>query len=424
MGKIGGIAMIKVSTFFFSRVVGNRVLSPDGKTLGRLRDLVADPSLKRPKIVAATVATDGGLKTVDFSEFEITKVKGQYRLVCAELKDASLEGIDAVYLAKHVQDRQIVDVNGRKLVRVNDIKIAILATGAYLVAADVGVEGLMRRLGFAKPVIRFLRLFHATIPDHLILWDDVETISFGHAGIRLSKETSHLDRLHPSDLADIIEDMDHNTQMEVFSALNMERAADVLEELESDTRESLLESLPLDRMADVLEIMPADEVADILDELDEEKAEQLLKEMESGASGEVRDLMEYEDYEVGALMTTDFTSFRESDTVGQTLEILRREKPESDMIYYLYIISDKGELEATVALRDIVVSGMDTKLGDIMNENIVYVQDTDRIESLNDIISKYNLLAVPVVDAQKILLGMVIINDVMYNLLRTKRKRL
>jgi magnesium transporter len=416
--------MITVSTFFFSRIIGNKVLSPDGQVFGRLRDLVADPSFKRPKIVAAVIATGEGLKTIDFSEFKITKVKGQYRLTCEQIKPVSLEGIDAVHLARHVQDRQIVDMNGRKLVRVNDIKIAVLATGTYLVAADVGMEGLLRRLGIAKPLQRSLKLFGSALPTHLILWDDVETISYGHAGIRLSKDTSNLDRLHPSDLADIIEEMDHNTQMEVFSALDMERAADVLEELESDTRESLLESLPLDRMADVLEIMPADEVADILDELDEEKAEQFLKEMESEASGEVRDLMEYEDNEVGSLMTTDFIFFRDFNTVGETLEILRTEKPESDMIYYLYITSEKGELEATVSLRDIVISPLNTKLSDIMNEDVVYVQDTDRIESLNEIISKYNLLAVPVVDADKLLLGMVIINDVMFHLLRSKRKRL
>jgi CBS domain-containing protein/sporulation protein YlmC with PRC-barrel domain len=416
--------MISVSTFFFSRIAGNSVYSPDGKAFGRLRDLVADPSFKRPKIVAAIVSSQDGLKTVDFSYFGITKAKGQYRLECEEMKPVSLEGIDAVHIAKHVQDRQIVDMNGRKLVRVNDVKVAMLATGAYLVAADVGLEGLLRRLGFAKPLQRFLRLFKASLPSRLILWDDVETISFGHAGIRLSKDTSNLDRLHPSDLADIIEDMDHNTQLEVFSALGRERAADVLEELESDTRESLLESLPMEKMADVLEIMPADEVADILDELGSERAEEFLSEMESEASGEVRELMEYEDYEVGSIMTTDFICFRDGNTVGETLEVLRREKPESDTVYYLYIVSSRGELEATVSLRDIVISELDTKLSDIMNEDVVYVQDTDRLESLNEIIAKYNLLAVPVVDANKLLLGMVIINDVMYHLLRNKRKRL
>jgi magnesium transporter len=416
--------MISVSTFFFSRIAGNKVYSPQGDMIGRLKDLVADPSFKRPRIVAAEVAMRGGMKTLDFSNFDITKEKGQYRLTCADPKELSLEGIDAVYIAKHVQDRQIVDMNGRKLVRVNDVKIAMLATGAYLVAADVGLEGLMRRLGFAKPLQRLFRLFGAALPTHLILWDDVETISFGHAGIRLSKETSQLDRLHPSDLADIIEDMDHNTQLEVFSALDMERAADVMEELESDTRESLLQSMPTDKAADMLEIMPADEVADILDEVGEERAEELLQEMESGASDDVRELMEYEDNEVGSIMTTDYICFRDFNTVGETLEILRREKPESDMVYYLYIVSEKGELEATVSLRDIVVSGLDTKLSDIMNEDVVYVQDTDRLESLNEIIAKYSLLAVPVVGADKLLLGMVIINDVMFHLLRSKRKRL
>jgi Mg/Co/Ni transporter MgtE len=123
-------------------------------------------------------------------------------------------------------------------------------------------------------------------------------------------------------------------------------------------------------------------------------------------------------------MTTDFICFRDSNTVSETLATLRREKPEPDTVYYLYIISPKGELEATVSLRDIVISELDTKLSEIMHEDVVYVQDTDRLESLNEIISKYNLLAVPVVDAEKVLLGMVIINDVMYHLLRNKRKRL
>jgi Mg/Co/Ni transporter MgtE len=224
-------------------------------------------------------------------------------------------------------------------------------------------------------------------------------------------------------MADIMEDLDSSTQAEIFSAMETERAADVLEELESDTRESLLESLPADKMADVLEIMPADEAADILDEVDEEKADLLLREMDSEASVKIRDLMEYEDYEVGSLMTTDFVCFRETNTVEATLDVLRREKPESDMIYYLYIVTDTGELQAEVSLRDFVVSSPNARLGDIMNRDIVFVQDTDKIEALHDMIAKYSMLAVPVVDAFQKLVGIVIINDVIFTLLRSKRRR-
>jgi magnesium transporter len=416
--------MNTISDFYFSRIAGNKVYNPDGKVIGKLKDLIADNSFARPKIIAAQIAAGSKTLTVDYNALRITKPKNQYRLTCSDFKPFSLEGINAMHLGYNVLDRQIVDVNGRKLVRVNDIRLVVLANSTYVIAADVGIEGLLRRLGVAKAITTILKPLKVTISNHLILWDDVEAINFGHAGIKLNKETSNLNRLHPSDLADILEDMDRNTRIQVFSSLDSEKAADVLEELDQDARENLLESMPLDKMADLLEIMPADEVADILDEISEEKAEELLNEMEDEASDEVRELMEYEDNEVGSLMTTDFVVFKDHNTVDETLRILREAKPESDMIYYLYIVSDEGKLEAIVSLRDLVVALPETKLRDIMKTDIVYVRDEDRIESLNDIISKYNLLAIPVVDANKLMLGMVIINDIVYNLLKSRRKRL
>ena len=414
--------MTSVSTIFISHILGKKVISAEGKTIGRLKDLIADPTFLRPKIIAAVVSFRDGLKTIDFSSFEITNMQGKYHLICKEINHISLDGMKTIHLVDQLLNKQIVDMNKKKTIVAYDLKIATLNGETTVVAVDAGLHGRLRRLGVAKLFQTFQKLFDLSIPNQLILWDNIEAINFGQAGVGFSESMSNLERLHPSDMADIIEEMDHNTQVEIFSAMDTERAADILEELESDTRESLLDSLPLGKMADVLEIMPADEVADILDEVDDEKAEELLKEMDSEASGEVRELMEYEDNEIGSLMMKDYTSFRSNDTVDVTLETLRSEKPEFDMIYYLYIVSEKGELEGTVSLRDIVISSLNAKLGDIMNQNIVYVYDNDRIESLNDIISKYNLLAVPVVDANKILLGVVIINDVMFSLLRSRRK--
>jgi magnesium transporter len=416
--------MISVTTFYFSHIIGKKVISPDGKTMGRLKDLVADLAFVRPKIIAAVVMFQDGLKTIDFPAFHITNVNDRYILTCKEIRSVDLQGLDVIHIANQLLNKKIVDMNKKETILVYDLKIALLNSEATVVAVDAGLQGRLRRLGIAGLVQKFLKVFDVSIANRLILWDNVEAVNFGQTGVGLSKSISNLDRFHPSDMADIIEDMDSNIQVELFSAMDTERAADVLEELETDTRENLLENLSSDKMADVLEIMPADEAADILDEVDEGRAEEILKKMDSEASGEVRELMGYEDYEVGSLMTTDYVSFREGDTVGDTLEALRKEKPESDMIYYLNIVSESGELKAVVSLRDFVVSSLDAKLGDIMNRDVVYVHDTDRIESLNDILSKYNLLAMPVVDSKKMLLGMVIINDVMFNLLHTKRKRL
>ena len=416
--------MTSITTFYFSRVVGAKVTNESGKVLGKLVDLIVELNSERPKVLAAKIQTSEGLRIVDFSFFKIEKIMGQYKIFCQELKNIVLDENLILTIGKYVLDRQIVDMDGRKLVRVNDLRLAVISGGTHLIAADVGVDGIFRRLGVAKPIKIILKPFNANIPSHLILWDEVQAVDFGHAGIKLSKDYSSLHKLHPSDLADIIEDMDSNTQMAVFNSLNDEQATDVLEELEPEAQVSLLEMLSVQKAADLLEMMPADEAADILEELNDAKAEELLNEMEAEASAEVRELMEYADNTVGSIMSTDFICFNEYNTVGETIESLRKEKPESDAIYYLYIIDDTGKLVANVSLRDLIVSDPSLKLIDIMKEDVVSVIDTDSIESLGEMISKYNLLASPVVDDNEELLGMVIINDVIHNLLKLRRKRM
>ncbi|RNC29165.1 MAG: Magnesium transporter MgtE [Candidatus Dichloromethanomonas elyunquensis] len=297
--------MFAVSTFYLSRILGIKVISDSQKTVGKLLDLIVDVNDIRPKVIAARIKISGEVKIIDYSSISIYKQQGQYVLKCDLLKDLEIPKENSMFLGKHVLDKQIVDMNGRKVVRVNDLRLAVFINGTYTIAVDVGVEGLLRRIGIAKPIKKMLKPLGLRIPSQLILWDEVASIDYSHAGIKLSKEYTKLLRLHPSDLADIIEDYDRNTQVAIFNSLDEERAADVLEELETDVQLNLLGSLTVEKAADVLEKMPADEVADILEEMEEEDAEKLLNQMEKETSVEVRELMEYPDNTVGSLMTTD-----------------------------------------------------------------------------------------------------------------------
>ena len=415
--------MNAVTTFYLSRVIGKTFYSAASGPVGRIIDFIADVNQVRPRIIAVKVKTGNSIKILDFSNFVIEKERGQYFLRCSEMIEINEPSENTLMFAKNVLDRQLVDMDGRKVVRVNDVRLAVLSSGVFAVAVDVGLEGLLRRLGVAKPLKSILKVFGLTIPSKLILWDEVAAIDFSHTGIKLAKEYSKLLTLHPSDLADIIEDLDRNTQIAIFSTFDEEKAADVLEELETDAQINILESMTTEKAADVLEKMPADEVADLLDEMHEDKAEELLNEMESDTSEEIRELMEYPDNSVGSIMTTEYISFNENFTVGETLDELRSCKPESDSIYYLYVLDDNGKLIATVSLRDIVISQLDVRLKNIMNTKIIYVYDTDRIDSLAEMISKYNLLAIPVVSEAGEMLGMVVIDDVVNNLLRSRRRR-
>ena len=416
--------MLKVKTFYLSRILGRTVISESNKALGKIQDVLVDVQSVKPQVIAFKIKIDGISKIVDFSSFTVSEKKGQYIFTCNNIAETLPElKENTLFLKNNILDRQLVDIDGRKLVRVNDLRLAILATGTFVIAVDVGVEGLLRRLGVAKPMKMFLEPFNVHIPNKLILWDEVETIDIGHAGIKLSSAYSKLSTLHVSDLADIIEDMDAKMQAEVFASLDEERAADVLEELEPDAQIHVLDSMSIEKAADVLEKMPADEVADILDEMTEERAEKILSEMESETSEEVRELMEYEDDEIGSIMTTEYVSFKKNMTVKATIDELRILKPESNSIYYLYVVDESGRFVATVSLRDVIVSQPESTLSEIMSEKVTFVYDTDRMDSIAEIISKYSLLAVPVVDKNKIMLGMVVIDDVVYNLLRSAKRR-
>jgi len=385
-------------------------------------DLIVDINHSRPKVVAANVMIDDHIRCIDLSSHSLISVKKKTCLLVPKIKNFDPTTIPCIYLVRHLLDKQVVDVSGRKVVRVNDLRLANVNSGTFLVAVDIGLEGALRQLGLDKIASSLYKLFGKSLPNQLILWDDVEAINYDDMGIQLAKPYQKLTKLHPSDLADILEDLDSKALMDVFTSLDEERAADVLEEMEPQAQRSVLENMPIDKAADVLEKMPSDEVADILDELETDKAEELLSEMESETSDEVRELMEYPDNQVGSLMSTDFVAMHELMTVEDAFKELRRLQPEANTIYSLYVLDNSDRLVATISLRDLVLAEMSTQLVNIMNHQVIYVHDNDKIGILSDIIAKYNLSAVPVVDHDMTMLGMVIIDDVVYNLLRHLKK--
>jgi magnesium transporter len=411
------------TTFYLSRVIGNKLYTSEQQPIGKLLDLVVDMNTIRPRVVALKIKANKEVRFIDYTNVTISKQREQYHIQCDTLRDVNIENLNTLFLVKHVLDKQIVDMDGRKVVRVNDLRLVVLSDGTYVVAVDVGFEGFLRRLGMAKPLKEFLRPLKINIPSHLLLWDEVETIDFRNRGIKLSKTYTKLSTLHPSDLADILEDLDSSTQFAIFTSLDEEKAADVLEELEQDVQVRVLERISVEKAADMLEKMPADEVADILEKLEEKRANEILSEMEKEASEEVRELMDYPERSVGSLMTTDFLSFPEHMTVQDVILELRRLKPESDSVYYLYVVDREGKLVAHVSLRDLVVAEPDQTLMEIMNRDVEYVYDDDDIDETVEKISKYNLLALPVVDRAKVLIGMVLINDVYHDVVKSKRRK-
>jgi len=413
-------------TFYLSQVIGSKIYGVNSTRLGKVIDIYVNTNPEtfsneesfRPAFIGLKTKIDGKIRILNYEFIQISNHHGKYKFTCSQIQNLPESIVEtSLPLAKNIQDRQIVDINGRKLVRVNDIRLVSIPTGTYAIAVDIGTTGLLRRLGVSEIISKFLSLFKIDLDSHFILWDDVQAFDTSNFNIKLGQSSSKLKRLHPSDLADIIEEMGSVSRTKIFEAMDEETAADVLEEMEPYAQAQLVESLSIEKAADVLEKMPADEVADLLDTLEDEKVEQILNEMEKESSEDVRELLEYEDKEVGSLMTTDFLSFHQNMTVDETLGELRKQKPEADVIYSLFVTDVEEKLIATVSLRDLVISTPTMTLEEIMNKNVISVQDEDKVNTLAQIISKYDLLAIPVTDAQNTLLGMVVIDDIVEDLM-------
>jgi CBS domain-containing protein len=422
--------MTALTTFYLSGIIGKEAFDADGEVVGLVKDLLVnavpaghnDPNSQLVTGVRMKIRKD--LKYFSFASFRVVKARDELNITCTDLVELGTEEVgNGLLLVENILDKQIVDLNGRKLVRVNDVRLVTLPGGTFVIAVDIGIDGLLRRLGITKPIKRLLRFFKIVIPTKYILWDDVQAIDFSNLNIKLSKSYAKLHTLHPSDLADILEDLGKKTSTSVFSALDEEKAADVLEELETHAQIHIIESLPVGKVADVLEKMPADEVADILDELEDDKAELLLKEMEEESSQEVRELLEYEDDQVGSLMTTDFLSFSANLTVDEVLGELRNLKPEAPELYNLFVTEKNDRLIGTFNLRDLVVAEPDKRIKQIMKSEPVFLYDEQKTSAIAEVVSKYNLLAVPVIDQNEQLQGMVVVDDVVEDLITERKTR-
>ena len=406
---------MEFTSIYLNRILNNKIYTDDNKIVGKLKDLGVSLESTNPKVMIAKIKSNEGIIYIKWDHISINKEKGQYNLVCRKVEEKPLG--EYMLLKKYVFDKQIIDVNGRKVVRVNDIRLISLDSGLFVAAVDIGMDGLLRRIGMAKP----LKKLGFKLSSKLMLWSEVQTIS-NTTDLKLSKTYNKLTTLHASDLADIIEDFDTNAGMIIFSSLDTAKAADVLEELEENAQIKLLRKLSVDKAADILEEMPADEVANILDGLNSDAVEELLSNMEKEASDEVRELMEYDDKEIGSLMSTDYLVYFGDKTIGYVIENIRELKPEHEQIHYIYVVDEENKLKGTVSLRDVIVSDPALKLEVIMNKDFIYMHDTDKISGLIDVVSKYNLFAMPILDENVELVGNVVVNDIVYEFLKNRKK--
>lgn len=394
---------------FISEIVGRRA-SVNELPIGKVADfLVNHPEDTFPKIDGLVVKTTRGLRFAPIDTVAEVDAYGNISLTMAP-KEAAPPESQALYLISDLLDKQIVDVDGRKVVRINDLEIANTGGILRVVAADVGVSGLLRRLGL-KPLGKIMPAAYRRVPRSMISWDSVAPIrDVNPSQVQLVKE-SKLARLHPSELAEIISDLSAREAAAVIHQLDDETAADALEHLDSDTQQSIIRDIGTERAADIIEEMDADDAADLLGDLPEEHQTELLAEMNEYTAEELRELVKYEDDTAGGLMTTDYLWIFPHRTTEATIRKIRELGPEFEFIYYLYVVDKEDTLLGVLSLRTLLLADPGAFIDKVMETDIVSVHPDASGEDVAATIARYDLMAVPVVDDAGKMLGIVTVDD-------------
>jgi CBS domain-containing protein len=318
---------------------------------------------------------------------------------------------EELYLVADLLDKQIVDVDGRKVVRINDIEVANANGRLRVVAADVGIGGLLRRLGLRSFGKRWLSRI-GNVPRSMIAWDSVAPIrEVNPSQVRLSVKENRLARMHPSELAEIIGELSAREAAAVVGQLDDETAADAFEHLDADTRKNLIEDIGTERAADIIEEMDADDAADLLAELPEEQQSELLAEMNAYTAGELRELVKYPEDTAGGMMTTDYVWIYPHRTTEATIRKIREIAPVSEFIYYLYVLDKSDHVLGVLSLRTLLLALPTAFIERIMDTDLVTVAADTPAVDVASTIAKYDLLAVPVVDDAGKMLGIVTVDD-------------
>jgi CBS domain-containing protein len=396
---------------FLSRLVGRPVRDRNGESFGKVRDLIVALGEKYPPVTGLVVRVAGGrdifLPWTDVDEIDANGARLRTtRIDIATFRQRPNE----IRLWLDLLDKQIVDVEDRKIVRVNDIQLAPVEGRLRLVAVDVGLAGILRRLGLSGPGERLASALHLDAENY-IEWEDVDPVESSVSSLKLRVPHAALGTLHPADVAHIVEQLAPRDRTGILAALDDERAADVLEELAADDQVDILEALSPEKAADILEEMGPDEAADLVADLSEERQEQLLGLMEPEEASDVRELLAYGEETAGGLMTTDFIIVTPEMTAEEVIERLRELHPDADQVYYLYVTDADGMLVGTITLRGLIVARPETAVREFMRPDPISVAVDLDAEQVGAAIARYNLLALPVVDADGRLQGIVTVDD-------------
>jgi CBS domain-containing protein/sporulation protein YlmC with PRC-barrel domain len=412
-----------MATVSLSELLGSIVYDASGAASGRVREVALTPQEDRSRVSLLIVKTSTGNRVLPLTA--VSAINGGVKASTAAADWTAADGSEGLLLlSRDLLDQQVIDVHGRKVVRVNDVDFhhdsaqnrSVLRVGGV----DVGARGAVRRLLKGMVPAVALRALLLRVPPREIPWDFVDLIETDPARrVKLKISHERLARLHPADIADIVEDLAPDEREAVFETLDEGVAAGALEELEPKVQKAVLESLDSNRAADIVEEMEPDAAADLLADLSDERTEEILVQMQPAERQEVTELLEFKENTAAGRMTTEYIALPVAATAHDAIEAMRGFEGRMENMSTIYVTDSNGALEAAVPLVKIVLATASTPLLALAQEPLISCHEDTKEKEFAELFDKYNLLTLPVIDDQNHLTGVITPDDVIA-MLRSK----
>jgi CBS-domain-containing membrane protein/sporulation protein YlmC with PRC-barrel domain len=405
---------------YLSEIIGRPVTDLDGMAVGKLSDVIVRPwaEFPHPLIEAVAVVGKGGTRILPFMAVAALLspvIPLKYRLDDAPKFDLKH---DDILLSRDVLDKQIIDTEGARVVRVNDVELVRVNGTIYVSNVDVSWVGIIRRMG----LVGLAHFLSGHLKKKGIAWDDVELMRRDQE-MHLRVPAEKLHELHPADLAEIVRDLNKLESGQLLDTLDVQHLADTLEEVEPEFQAELVEHMSDEKVADVLEEMEPDEAADLLGDLPKERKEGLLALMEKEDADDVRKLLTYPEDSAGGIMTTEFASIQPNLTASEAIKQLHGMADEVETMFYVYVVDSDQCLVGTFSLNNLIFAKPGQMVSDFMTKHLITVNLTDDQETVAQTVAKYDLLAVPVVDDQNHIHGIVTADDALDKIIPTAWKK-
>jgi magnesium transporter len=394
---------------YLNELIGRKVHDHRGSFLGRLTDLLITSEDKSdyPRVVALALLPDHTpdlllIRWTGDEDLAGNKIVLEQR----EIQPYQPLGKE-IYLSRDILDKQVIDTENHRVARVNDLELGKIGNDYRLINVDIDGRGLLRRLRLEDFAEWIAAAFHRPLLRRAVAWGNLNFLSPGDIQVKSSR--ANLNELHPADIAEILENVGPHIIAQMLEQMKDEKIADTLEELEPDIQAKILDAFPDERAADIVEEMEPDEAVDMLQELDEERRTQFFNLMEPEERAEVAGLLKYPEDTAGGLMTTKYASVSPGSTVAETLQEVRQSKDayEAEMIYYVYVLDVEEHLLGVVSLSDLVLAASNVPLDTVMHHNPIKVLVDASHEEVLDALTRYNLLALPVVDTENRMQGII-----------------